>query len=190
VDRVARLVRRHPVVRRTAAGLVDKLIAALPPGAPMGLRAGRAFGPGEGDDLPVVLVACLGPDDDALARAVRELATVQLSIGGFRPVLVTDAAGFAAVRRAGYAVEHLIAPSDWAARDGTASWSDYAVARLARLRADYGNASLISMPASGSDRELLAALLLDASSQARGRGPSATIARMAERLQHAFERSA
>lgn len=188
--RGATLLRRHPLVRRTAAGVVDKLVASLPPSTPLGLRAGRAMD-SLAEDLPAVLVLCLGIDSADLPSAVREVATAQLVVGGFRPIFVVDAAGFTAARRAGYPVEHLVPAAEWAARDDTTSWPAYAAARLERLRADYGNAPLVSLPRADDPaavRDLLAALLLDARAHAGPRRHWRTVARLGERVQQVIDR--
>jgi hypothetical protein len=101
------------------------------------------------DDRPVVVVLLFGATADVVAATARDLAG-RLAVGGPRPVLVLDGPHFAAARRAGVVVDHVISRADWAAR-GYAEWDTYLAGEVDRLRRDLRTRHVVTLPPEGTD---------------------------------------
>ncbi|WP_131106302.1 hypothetical protein [Ornithinimicrobium sufpigmenti] len=105
---------------RHGAGNVD--VALLPDRQVSGPDVGR---------LPVVGVLATGLDDARAEQLLADLADLQRSTGSFRAVLVLDRPVFAAARRHGYVVEHVVPEQEWASGAfGEVPWADYLARRL------------------------------------------------------------
>lgn len=156
-------IRRHPVLRAVAGAVVDRLVAGahVPP---PGLRAGRAADPDHAvlaDRLPTALVLCLGADEPAVTRTVRDLQ-VAAGLAGVRPVLVLDRPHFAVARRAGVPVEHLVAREAWEQRHAPGTWAEHVRRELAAMRHAYSATATVLLPSDGTaamDLEVLSVLL-------------------------------
>jgi hypothetical protein len=114
-------------------------------GPPPGLVPG---GGTANDDRPVVVVLLFGATEDAVAATARDLAA-SLAAGGPRPVLVLDGPHFAAARRAGVVVDHLLSREDWAAR-GYAEWDTFLAGELDRLRRDLRTRHVVTLTPAGT----------------------------------------
>lgn len=129
LEEVLPRVRRSPVLTdlawrvfapRSGAGHVD--VALLPDRQLSGPDVGR---------VPVVGVLATGLPDEALEALLDQLASLQRETAAFRPVLVVDRPLFAAARRHGYVVEHVIPRERWAGGEfGDPPWEDYLARRL------------------------------------------------------------
>lgn len=105
---------------RHGAGNVD--VALLPDRQVSGPDVGR---------LPVVGVLAMGLDDTQAEQLLADLAELQRATGSFRPVFVLDRPVFAAARRLGYVVEHVVSEREWASGTfGEVPWPDYLARRL------------------------------------------------------------
>lgn len=105
---------------RHGAGHVE--VALLPDRQLSGPDVGR---------LPVVGVLATGLDDARAEQLLVDLADLQRETGSFRPVLVLDRPVFAAARRFGYVVEHVVPEREWASGAfGEVPWTDYLARRL------------------------------------------------------------
>lgn len=129
---------------------------------PPGLKAGR--GPGSaGPGSPAVLVLLLGAPDAATVTDTVAALLRDAGPAGVRPVLVLDTPHFAPARRAGLAVDHLLAAGEWAQRHPDQPYAGYLAERLAQLEADYATPHLVRLPAGGvavlPDGALAAALV-------------------------------
>jgi hypothetical protein len=145
--RILRRARNSPGVRR----LVQKVFAVDTASAvPVDVSSGRLVGGVGTESLPVVLVVVIGADAETIEEIVDETARQQLIGAGFRPVIVTDAQAFAAIRRYGYPVELLVGRSGW--EQSVPSWDEYARDRVALLFATYrATASVTAGPAGLDD---------------------------------------
>ncbi|QFG70022.1 hypothetical protein [Ornithinimicrobium pratense] len=105
---------------RHGAGNVD--VALLPDRQVTGPDVGR---------LPVVGVLATGLEDARAEQLLADVADLQRATGSFRPVLVLDRPVFAAARRHGYVVEHVVPEREWATDSfGEVPWPDYLARRL------------------------------------------------------------
>lgn len=89
--------------------------------------------------LPVLLVDLTKVPVEALESVVEELATIQLSTAGFRPVLLLAGPEFAVARKYGYPPE--LVPELETEADQIAYWQ--------RLRRTYGTSLRCTIPAEG-----------------------------------------
>ncbi|MFK5634323.1 hypothetical protein [Ornithinimicrobium sp. LYQ103] len=102
------------------------------------LHAGRHVGGPDVDRLPVVGVLGLGLTDDQATGLVDRVADLQRETVAFRPVLVLDRPAFAAARRHGFVLEHVVPRDRWTGGGWTApgveadegSWEAYLARRL------------------------------------------------------------
>jgi hypothetical protein len=151
-------------LRRLAGDTVGWAFETLG-GPPPGLVPG---GGTANDDRPVVVVLLFGASAEVVATTAGVLAG-RLAAGGPRPVLVLDGPHFAAARRAGVVVDHVISRADWAAR-GYAEWDVYLAGEVDRLRRDLRTRHVVTLPPEGTDG-MGAADLRDLLT-APGRGPN------------------
>lgn len=108
---------------RHGAGNVD--VALLPDRQLSGPDVGR---------VPVVGVLATGLDEEQAVQLLADLADLQQQTGSFRPLLILDRPVFAAGRRHGFVVEHVIPEQEWASGDfGEVPWADYLARRLASV---------------------------------------------------------
>jgi hypothetical protein len=114
-------------------------------GPPPGLVPG---GGTANDDRPIVVVLLFGASQDAVTATARDLAA-SLAAGGPRAMLVLDSPHFAAARRAGVIVDHVISRADWAAR-GYAEWDRYLAGEMDRLRHDLRTRHVVTLPPEGT----------------------------------------
>jgi len=131
-------------LRRRAGDTVGWAFETLG-GPPPGLVPG---GGTANDDRPVVVVLLFGATPDAVTATARDL-TAALAAGGPRAVLVLDGPHFAAARRAGVVVDHVISRADWAAR-GYAEWDTYLAGEVDRLRRDLRTRHVVTLPPEGT----------------------------------------
>lgn len=131
-------------LRRLAGDTVGWAFETLG-GPPPGLVPG---GGTANDDRPVVAVLLFGAPADVVAETASVLAG-RLAAGGPRPVLVLDGPHFAAARRAGVVVDHVISRADWTAR-GYAEWDTYLAGEVDRLRRDLRTRHVVTLPADGT----------------------------------------
>lgn len=153
-----------PLLRRAVYAAVDPVATV---GTPAGLRAGRASPPGELAAWPVVLVVLLGADEVAARTVAEALGRAQAqALGegcGLRPVFLVDQPVFAPLRRAGYAVEHLVPLQTWQARASAAgSWAAYAGERVQACRRSYRGAAVVCWRVAPGGADALAAADADA----------------------------
>ena len=132
-------------LRRLAGDTVGWAFETLG-GPPPGLVPG---GGTANDDRPVVVVLLFGATADVVATTAGVLAG-RLAAGGPRAVLVLDGPHFAAARRAGVVVDHVISRADWAAR-GYAEWDTYLAGEVDRLRRDLRTRHVVTLPPEGTD---------------------------------------
>jgi hypothetical protein len=98
-----------------------------------------------------VVVLLLGASDAAAVAATVSALVRNAGPAGVRPVLVLDTPHFAPARRAGLAVDHLLAAGEWAQRHPDLPYSGYLAERLAQLTADYATSHLVRLPAGGAE---------------------------------------
>jgi hypothetical protein len=142
-------VRRVPVLRRAAGGVVDRVVLAgrVPP---PGLRAGRGATAGTAGSTEPLLLLLTGTTPDAVAATAADLGRLVLAVPGLRPVLVLDAPAFSTVRRAGFAVDHVLSRSEWQARHPDLPYAGHLAERLAQLRRLYASDWVQVLPGSGT----------------------------------------
>lgn len=88
--------------------------------------------------VPVLGVLATGLSGAGVEALLDQLASLQRETGAFRPVLVLDRPLFAAARRYGYVVEHVIPRERWAGGDfGDTPWEDYLARRLGSVMEHY-----------------------------------------------------
>jgi hypothetical protein len=118
---------------------------------PTGLKAGpQLSGPGR-DRRPVALVLLLGAGAAQTDHVARALAGAVRTPSSVRPVLVVDGPFFAAVRRAGICVEHVMSEQQWSRQYPDGSHAEYLTARLDLLRRDYATDQILRLSAAGDD---------------------------------------
>lgn len=131
-------------LRRLAGDTVGWAFETLG-GPPPGLVPG---GGTANDGRPIVVVLLFGATADAVTTTARDL-TAGLAAGGPRAILVLDSPHFAAARRAGVVVDHVISRADWAAR-GYAEWDRYLAGEIDRLRRDLRTRHVVTLPPGGT----------------------------------------
>jgi hypothetical protein len=133
-------------LRRRAGNAVGWFFESLG-GPPPGLvpRAGTTY-----DDRPVVAVLLFGAGPDVVGATARTLAA-SLAAGGPRPVLVLDRPHFAAARRAGVVVDHVLSREDWAARGYEEPWDAYLAGELDRLHTDLQTRHVVTLGETGTE---------------------------------------
>jgi hypothetical protein len=158
---VAERVLPEPVRGRAGPALgrsMDRL--GVPP---PGLRAGRQQPTSGTSGWPAVVVLMLGASGQSAVAATAEALLPVAAAARVRPVLVLDTAHFAAVRRAGLAVEHVLPPEEWDRRHPGTSYTRCLGERLDQLRQDYATGHLVTLPSGGAevlpDGELAALLV-------------------------------
>lgn len=135
---------------RHGAGHVD--VGLLPDRQLAGPDVGR---------VPVVAVLATGLADAQAEALMDQLADLQRETAAFRPVLVVDRPVFAAARRHGYVVEHVIPEQQFARGEfGAGSWEDYLARRLGTVIDHYQPWHLLRVapPASADDAPTLDAV--------------------------------
>ena len=85
----------------------------------------------------VVMFVLVGLPPEAVARAVAEVAALQVMLASFRPVFVTDCDQFQTFRRHGYLFEYIPAQEDWSSRFGDSDWSSFLRERMDLLLERY-----------------------------------------------------
>lgn len=119
---------------RHGAGNVD--VALLPDRQVSGADVRR---------LPVVGVLATGLTDAQAEQLLADLAGLQRQTASFRPVFVLDRPVFAAARRHGYVVEHVVPEHEWASGAfGPVPWPDYLARRLGSVVDHYQLWHLVS----------------------------------------------
>lgn len=116
---------------------------------PTRLRAGPHLTGPDRDRRTVALVLLLGAEEAEIGRVARVLAEAVRFPTSARPVLVIDGPFFAAVRRAGICVEHVMSDRQWSRQYPDRSYAEYLTARLDLLRRDYATAQLLRLPTGG-----------------------------------------
>ena len=148
-----RLVRSLLLQGRSGAGRGASRLVNVLGSPPIGLKIGGQGGhdvPDDRHDLrPVVLVLLFGAAEEAVAETVAALVRAAADPRSARPLLVLDRPHFTVPRRAGCAVEHVIAEATWQQRDEPGQWSGYLRTRLHQLRTDYVAAGVLVLPAAG-----------------------------------------
>ncbi len=158
---VVRAVRRVPALRRFAGAVVDRMVLAADV-PPPGLRAGLGVPARVSDRGVPALLVLLDPQEGALEATVADLGRLALVLPGVRPLLVTDGTTFSVVRRAGFAVDHVLSRREWAERYPDRSWREYFAERMAQLRTTYGADRVVALPSGGTadlDLDVLAEAL-------------------------------
>jgi hypothetical protein len=79
----------------------------------------------------------VGLPSGTVARAVTEVAALQVMLSSFRPVFVTDCDQFQIFRRHGYLFEYIPPREDWTARFGDSDWTAYLRERMNLLLERY-----------------------------------------------------
>lgn len=104
--------------------------------------------------LPVVGILATGLTDADATALLDHVAGLQAELGSFRPLFLLDRPVFAAARRHGYVVEHLVPQDAWATGDFTAgrsgdpgSWHIYLARRVASVTDHYQLWHLLRVPA-------------------------------------------
>jgi hypothetical protein len=87
--------------------------------------------------MAVVMFVVVGLPAEAVARAVAEVASLQVMLSSFRPVFVTDCDQFQVFRRHGYLFEYIPPQQDWSSRFGESDWSSYLRERMDLLLERY-----------------------------------------------------
>jgi hypothetical protein len=163
---VAERVLPEPVRGRAGPALgrtMDRL--GVPP---PGLRAGRQQPASGTSGWPAVVVLLLGAQGQPAVAVTTVAATAEALLPAaaaarVRPVLVLDTSHFAAVRRAGLAVEHVLPLDEWDRRHPGTPYTGYLGERLEQLRQDYATGHLVTLPSGGAgalpDGELAALLV-------------------------------
>lgn len=177
-------VRRVPVLRRTAGGVVDRVVLAgrVPP---PGLRAGRGTPAALADAGEPILLVLTGAADGAVAATAADLARLALAVPGLRPVLVLDTPAFATVRRAGFAVDHLLSRQEWQARHPDRPYAGHLAERLAQLRRLYASDWVQVLPPGGTaelDLDVLAEACRARLDAGRARGVRGVLVRVLRRI--------
>ena len=126
-----------------AVGWFFETLGGPPPGLVPG--AGTAY-----DDRPVVVVLLFGADRGRRRRDRARRWPTALPAGGPRPVLVLDRPHFAAARRAGVVVDHVLSREDWAARGYPEPWDAYLAGELDRLHHDLRTRHVVTLGETGT----------------------------------------
>ena len=148
---------RRRVLRRARSSaamrtLVKKVFAVEATSlTPLDVTAGKVLGGVGAESLPVTIVVMLNADAETVDRAVDEIAHLQLTLAGFRPVIVTDRPAFAAVRRYGYPAELLVPRDRWDSTEQGMSWDDYARRRIGLLFSTYRATTSVTIGPGGLD---------------------------------------
>jgi hypothetical protein len=159
VTRMRAVLGRHANAHPWLYGPALRILGALArAGTPAKVPAGAVVSDEVAADLPVTLVVLLGADEEIAIQVGRTVAELQVRVGGFKPVFLVDQPVWAALRRFGYVVDHLVPQAEWERWPASGAWSDYLMHRLRDCRRDYGARTTVVLPAdAAASRDLVAA---------------------------------
>lgn len=125
-------------------------------GVRLNIRAGRFMDDEARRQLPIVVIVATGRGSANAERLAATVERAQVLAGSFRPLFVIDHGMFAPFRMRGFAVEHVMSESAFAAVRPHDSYAEYVYGRVASITRSYGARSVVPVDAGGlSDPESL-----------------------------------
>lgn len=126
-------------------------LSRTPQRGPVDIRPGRLFAPGEGRDLPIVVIVATGMEDGDAEPLARAVETAQAMTGSFRPLFVVDGSDLDPFRSRQFAVEHVVPEAEFTDLNPDDSWFEYLFDRVAGIARSYRAQSVVPLPAGAPD---------------------------------------
>ncbi len=118
-------------------------------GVRLNIRAGRYVDDSARQELPIVVIVATGDRAADAERLAASVERAQVLTGSFRPLFVIDHGWFTPFRTRGYAVEHVMSESAFAAVRPHDLYSDYVFRRVASVTRSYGARSVVPVADDG-----------------------------------------